>query len=65
MPLTVGLIFISPSAILLLSGEGFASAILTSQIIAFNILTVSIAGVMGFQVLYPMGRINTVIFAHS
>ena len=62
MPLTVGLIFISPSAILLLSGEGFASAILTSQIIAFNILTVSIAGVMGFQVLYPMGRINTVIF---
>ena len=62
MPLTVGLIFISPSAILLLSGEGFTSAILTSQIIAFNILTVSIAGVMGFQVLYPMGRINTVIF---
>ena len=34
MPLTVGLIFTSPSVILLLSGESFAPAILTSQIVA-------------------------------
>ena len=61
MPLTVGLIFTSPSVILLLSGESFAPAILTSQIVAFNILMVGISGVMGLQVLYPMGRINIVI----
>ena len=61
MPLTVGLIFISKSAILLLSGDGFVPAILTSQIVAFNILMVGISGVMGLQVLYPMGKINIVI----
>ena len=61
MPLTVGLIFISKSAILLLSGDGFVPAILTSQIVAFNILMVGILGVMGLQVLYPMGKINIVI----
>lgn len=61
MPLTVGLIFISPSALLLLSGDGFAPAILTSQIVAFNILMVGLSGVMGIQVLYPLGKINIVI----
>ena len=51
MPLMVGLIFTSPSAVLLLSGEGFVPAILTSQIVAFKILTVGLSGVMGMQVL--------------
>lgn len=63
MPLTVGLIFTSPSAILLLSGIGFAPAILTSQIVAFNILMVGLSGVMGIQVLYPLGKINIVILS--
>lgn len=61
IPLMVGLIFTSPSAILLLSGIGFAPAILTSQIVAFNILMVGLSGVMGIQVLYPLGKINIVI----
>jgi len=61
MPLTVGLIFISPSVILLLSGEGFAPAVLTSQIVASNILMVGLSGVMGAQVLYPLGKINIVV----
>lgn len=61
MPLTVGLIFTSPSVILLLSGKGFAPAVLTSQIVAFNILMVGLSGVMGIQVLYPLGKINIVI----
>lgn len=56
MPLTVGLIFTSPSAILLLSGMDFIPAILTSQIVAFNILMVGLSGVMGIQVLYPWVR---------
>ena len=61
MPMTVGLIFTSPSIILLLSGEGFAPAVLTSQIVASNILMVGLSGVMGIQVLYPLGKINIVI----
>lgn len=61
MPLTVGLIFTSPSIILLLSGEGFAPAVLTSQIVASNILMVGLSGVMGIQVLHPLGKINIVI----
>lgn len=61
IPLTVGLIFTSPSAVLLLSGDGFSPAILTSQIVAFNILMVGLSGVMGIQVLYPLGKINIVI----
>lgn len=61
MPLTVGLIFISPSVILLLSGEGFAPAVLTSQIVASNILMVGLSGVMGAQVLYSLGKINIVV----
>lgn len=65
MPLMVGLIFTSPSAVLLLSGEGFVPAILTSQIVAFNILTVGLSGVMGIQVLYPLGKINIVILCTS
>ena len=63
MPLTVGLIFTSPSAILLLSGMDFIPAILTSQIVAFNILMVGLSGVMGIQVLYPLGKINIVILS--
>ena len=61
MPLTVCFIFTSPSIILLLSGEGFAPAVLTSQIVASNILMVGLSGVMGIQVLYPLGKINIVI----
>lgn len=63
MPLTVGLIFTSPSAILLLSGMDFIPAILISQIVAFNILMVGLSGVMGIQVLYPLGKINIVILS--
>jgi len=62
LPLTVGLIFTSESAILLLSGDGFIPAINASRIVASNILMVGISGVLGIQILYPMGKINMVIF---
>lgn len=32
---------------------------------AFNILTVGLSGVMGIQVLYPLGKINIVILCTS
>lgn len=61
IPLSIGLIFTSNSAILMLCGDGFAPAVLTSQIVAFNILMVGISNVIGMQVLYPIGKINIVI----
>lgn len=59
-PLMMGLIMCAPQIIYVLCGQEFAPAILTSQIIAPIILMVGISGVMGFQVLYPIGKINIV-----
>lgn len=61
IPLAIGLIFTSQSAVLLLSGDNFYPAILASQIVAINIISIGISGVMGIQILYPMGKINIVI----
>lgn len=61
IPLAIGLIFTSKSAVFLLSGDGFYPAILASQIVAVNIISIGISGVMGIQILYPMGKINIVI----
>lgn len=60
MPITVGLIFCAPSLITTLCGIKFKNSILPSQIIAPIILMVSIANVLGIQVLFPKGRINIV-----
>ena len=51
IPLAIGLVFTS----------SFYPAILASQIVAINIITIGISGVMGIQILYPMGKINIVI----
>ncbi len=61
VPLYFGLIFTSRSAVLLLSGSSFEPAILASQIVAGNIISVSLSNIMGLQVLYPMGKISIVI----
>lgn len=60
MPITVGLIFCAPSLITTLCGVKFENSILASQIIAPIILMVSIANVLGIQVLFPKGKINIV-----
>lgn len=60
-PLCIGLIFTSQSAVLLLSGSSFEPSILASQIIALNIISVGFTGIMGMQILYPLGKINIVI----
>lgn len=61
IPLAVGLFFTSKSAILLLSGNDFEPAITSSQIVAINIISIGISGVLGLQVLFPIGKINIVI----
>lgn len=63
IPLAIGLIFTSKSVILLLSGNSFSPAILASQIVAINIISIGISNVMGLQILYPIGKINIVIIS--
>lgn len=61
IPLALGLFFTSRSAVLLLCGDSFVHAIFASQIVAINIVSIGISGVIGIQVLYPLGKINIVI----
>lgn len=61
LPLTCGLLFAAPYIIKVLCGHEFIPATLASQIIAPIILMVGISNVMGIQVLYPKGKIKTVI----
>lgn len=61
LPLSCGLIFAAPYIIDVLCGHEFLQATPASQIIAPIILMVGISGVMGIQVLYPKGKIKTVI----
>jgi len=60
-PLTIGLIFVSPYAIILLCGEDFRFAILVSQITAPMLFIVGLSNVFGMQILYPLGKINIII----
>lgn len=51
IPLTIGLMFVSPYIILVLCGVNFTPAILTSQIIALNVLMIGVSNVLGMQIL--------------
>lgn len=61
LPLTCGLLIAAPYIINVLCGQEFTLATLSSRIIAPIILMVGISNVMGIQVLYPKGKITTVI----
>ena len=61
LPLTCGLLVTAPYIIKVLCGQEFISATFASQVIAPIILMVGISNVMGIQVLYPKGKIKTVI----
>jgi len=61
LPMSVGLIFVSPYAIRLLSGATFAPSVLVSQIMAFTIFFIPLSGVIGLQILYPLGYMNKVV----
>ena len=63
LPLAIGVIVCAPAIIKLLCGQEFEAATLTSQIIAPVIFMVGISNVIGIQVLYPKGKINTVILS--
>ena len=61
LPLTCGLFVTAPNLIKVLCGQEFIPATFASQIIAPIILMVGISNVMGIQVLYPKGKIKTVM----
>lgn len=61
IPLTIILIFTSPYAIKILAGDAFKPAILSAQILSLNIIFVGLSQVMGYQILYPMGKLKIVL----
>lgn len=61
IPLVIGLIFMAPYIVRVFCGSQYEDAIITSQIIAPITLVVGLSNIMGMQVLYPIGRINTVV----
>ena len=61
IPLVILLYLTSPYAIGFLGGASFSNAILSSKIISPIILLVGISGVLGYQILFPMGKVNIVI----
>lgn len=63
LPLCTGLLFCSKSAILLLSGSDFSPSIIDTQILAINIFSVGISGVLGMQILYPLGKMKIVLLS--
>lgn len=60
IPMALGLAFTTPYLTMLLCGEQFVSSILPSMIISPIIIMVGLSGVMGMQILYPLGKINIV-----
>ncbi|MBR1769189.1 MAG: flippase [Bacteroidales bacterium] len=61
LPMAVGLIFVSPEAMVLLSGKDFIPSILVSQIMSFTIFFIALSNVLGIQLLFPLGYMNTVV----
>lgn len=60
LPLCVGLIFCSPYAIHLLSGDGFEPSIICVQVLAPIVLFLSLSSLFGTQVLFPLGKIKVI-----
>lgn len=61
LPLSIALAIVAPELILVFSGDEFTPAIPTLVILAPVILIVGIAGILGYQVLYPMGHERLII----
>ena len=62
-PMCIGLILLANPIVLLFSGEHYAPAITTLQIIAPIIIFNGFSSMLGLQMLYPQGKENLVILA--
>lgn len=63
IPMTIGLVVLAPSLISVFCGATFTPAIITLQIISPIVLMISLSGIAGLQILYPLGKETLVIWA--
>lgn len=63
LPLTVGLMLTAPYLIRLFCGPTYSGAIPTLVIISPIVLFIGLSNVLGIQILYPLGKENTVIIS--
>ncbi len=63
IPLGICLFMLSPYLTKILAGELFTPSIESTQIISPIILLVGICNVIGYQILYPIGKLKIVIFS--
>ena len=63
LPMSIGLIFLASPIIKLFCGETFEPAILTLQIVSPIILFIGLSGILGMQILYPLGKESIVILS--
>lgn len=63
LPLSIGLIFTAPILIYLFCGKEFEPSILTLQLISPIILLIGLSGIIGMQILYPLGKEKIVIIS--
>lgn len=61
MPITIGLGILSPSLIHLFCGPSYEPAILTLEIMSPIVFMISLSGITGLQILYPLGKESLVI----
>lgn len=65
LPMTIGIILVSPYLIPLFCGETYTPAIPTLQIMAPIILAIGTANILGYQVLYPQGQEKKIIISSA
>lgn len=63
LPICIGLIILAPSLIRIFCGNTYYDATLTLQILSPIVLAIGMSNVMGYQILYPLGRINIVMLS--
>ena len=61
LPICVGLIILASSLIRMFCGDTYYDAILSLQILSPIVLAIGMSNVMGYQILYPLGKINIVM----
>ncbi len=63
IPAAVGMILVSELLVPLLFGSAFLGSIVTTQILAVSIVTVSLSNYIGYQVLVSLERENIILFS--
>lgn len=63
IPVTIGLAVLSPSLIHIICGSSYEPAITTLEIISPIVVLISLSGIAGLQILYPLGYETLVIWS--